>query len=195
MEKEPSLTVLPDRSENHYRSNRPSFPRIPADPPNRSCRKRRPIHPVRRRGVREAAGCDERRRNTECEARRCWRPTRGRGWKARKEAKRRRGGTLACVRKTIPWLDLRIVLHRHALGGELEGSNGPSKWRERRGTGAEGRGRGRSCWASAINPDDVGEKGDERKKLLATYHRQTSIQQGFLLQKGCMIDHRHVPNE
>ena len=31
-------------------------------------------------------------------------------------------------------------------------------------------------------------RGDERQKLLATYHRQTSIQQGFLLQKGCWND-------
>ena len=65
MFQQPFLTVFPNRLENPNRSNRPPFPRIPADPPDRSCRKRRPIHPMRRRGVREAAGRDDDGRKTE----------------------------------------------------------------------------------------------------------------------------------
>lgn len=81
---------------------------------------------------------------------------------------------------------------------ELEGPNGPSKWREQPGAGAKGRGYGESCCASAINLEDVGAKGGRKKKLVATYHRQASIHHMVPLRKGCskgyLIHLKVVPN-
>ena len=83
--------------------------------------------------------------------------------------------------------------------GELEGSNGPSKWRERRGAGAEVRGHGRSCWASAINPDNVGAKEGRKRKVVGDVPSSNIYSAGVSssgrLLESCMIDQRDVPNE